>query len=145
MTIGKTIVTMILSMTLSLGAFAFAQAATRAPLEISDGHLFFAPKRSILFVLADIWPNRDAVESISAGDRDILLVATAVTVARSLLSKSDMELIDAVRVEFSYVKNMDEYARQDFGSMVRHGYVSLVRKGADVTVTENKLDFQPSR
>ena len=43
------------------------------------------------------------------------------------------------------MKNMDEYARQDFGSMVRHGYLLFQKKGTDLVLTENELDFQASK
>lgn len=145
MSVGKIVAIVILSMALMQGGAEVARAAATAPLEIAEGHLFFAPKRTTLFVLADIWPNRTSVESISAAERESLLVTTATAIAKSLMTKPDMAALDNVRVEFSYVKNMDEYARQDFSSMVRHGYVMLARKGADLAVTESKLDFQPGR
>ena len=109
------------------------------------GHLFFAAKRNTLFALVDIWPNRETVEAASPADRQNLLISSATTTAKVLLQKPDMGAIELVRIEFSYVKNMDEYARQDFGSMVRHGYLLFQRKGADLVLTENKLDFQPSK
>lgn len=120
-------------------------AEERAPLAIAEGHLFFAAKRNTLFALVDIWPNRETVEAASPADRQNLLISSAATTGKTLLQKPDMAAIDSVRIEFSYVKNMDEYARQDFGSMVRHGYLMFERKGADLALTENKLNFLPSR
>ena len=121
----------------------YAEAPT--PLVVAEGHLFFAAKRNTLFALVDIWPNRETVEAASAADRQTLLISSATTTAKKLLEKPDMSAIDSVRVEFSYVKNMDEYARQDFGSMVRHGHVLFQKKGTDLVLTENKLDFQASQ
>src|ERR1700712_5058918 len=120
-------------------------AEVPVPLVVADGHLFFAAKRNTLFALVDIWPNRETVEAASAADRQALLISSATTTAKVLLQKPDMGAIDSVRIEFSYVKNMDEYARQDFGSMVRHGYLLFQKKGTDLVLTENKLDFQASK
>ena len=53
-----------------------------------------------------------------------------------------MEGVSKVRIEFGYIKNMDEYARQDFSSMVRHGHVLPQKDSDPMRFLEEKLDFK---
>jgi hypothetical protein len=123
--------------------FWVVYAAAPAPLVVAEGHLFFAAERNTLLV--DIWPNRETVQVASKVDRQNLPISSAMTTAKMLLEKPDMSAIDSVRIEFSYVKNMDKYARQDFGSMVRHGHLLFQRKGSNLVLTENKPNSQASK
>ncbi len=109
-------------------------------LTISEKSLFFAQRRDTLFVLVDLWPQHTVLEALGA-ERDKVLLNTATFEAERLLARPGAEQVSKVRVEFGYIKNMDEYARQDFSSMVRHGYIVMHRQGSAAVVSENKLNF----
>jgi hypothetical protein len=120
-------------------------AAHSGALTIADKSVFHAQRRDTVFMLIDLWPQHQVIEALPASERDKTLLDTAYAEAKMVLAKPGPGQIEKVRVEFGYIKNMDEYARQDFSSMVRHGYVVLQKKGADLIVSENKLVFVGDR
>jgi hypothetical protein len=122
---------------LSLPAFASSPS-----LAIDSAHLFSAPRQGTLFVLIDLWPQRARLVDLPSGDRDSVLVSMAINGAKMLAAKPGMENFYRVRVEFGYIKNLDEYARNDFSSMVRFGYVLLKKEGDTFSVAEDKLDLR---
>ena len=121
----------------SLPAFASSPS-----LAIDPAHLFSAPRQGTLFVLVDLWPQRARLVDLPTGDRVSVLVSTAIDGAKMLTTKPGMENFLRVRVEFGYIKNLDEYARNDFSSMVRFGYVLLKKDGETFSVAEDKLDLR---
>lgn len=126
---------------------ALAQPAANAtvePLTITERQRYFVPRGDLLLVLIDLYPAHEKLDAMSPPERERLLTATAVAQANELGAKPDLQNVTDVRVDFSYIKNLDEYAKQDFRSMVRQGSVMLKRNGSGgtFTVTENKLDFK---
>jgi hypothetical protein len=116
--------------------------AARSGFPIDEKHVFFAPRRDTLFVLVDLYPQRAEVEALAPEKRQAALVSTAIAEAQQLMARPGVDGLSQVRVEFGYIKNMDEYARKDFSSMVRHGYVLLKKDGSAFAVVEDRLDFK---
>jgi hypothetical protein len=111
-------------------------------LSIAEGHLFFAPRQERLFVLIDLWPQHAEIEKLGQAEREEVLRTTAIREALQLLVKHGLKEVTTIRVEFSYIKSMDEYARKDFSSMVRHGFLLIHNDGGVLEIVENKLDFK---
>lgn len=135
-----------LTVTVALLGASFVAALGVSPsqaeaLTIADKSVFYAPRRDTLFMLIDLWPQHQAIEALPAKDRDKNILDTAYAEAKMVLAKPGFGQIEKVRVEFGYIKNMDEYARQDFSSIIRHGYIVLRKQGDDLIVSENKLVF----
>ena len=111
-------------------------------LRIAEGHLFFAPRQERLFVLIDLWPQHLELEKLVPAEREEALRGTATRETQLLLVKPGLEDVSTIRVEFGYIKSMDEYARKDFSSMVRHGFLLIHTDGGGLKIVENKLDFK---
>lgn len=136
-----------LAATLVLTAGVFVQQPSwaqdaKGAVTVEEKQVFFVARRDTVFALIDLYSRRAQIEALSPAEQKAALKATAEQQGRLLLAKPGMEGVSKVRIEFGYIKNMDEYARQDFSSMVRHGHVLLQKDSDSMRFLEEKLDFK---
>jgi hypothetical protein len=147
----KTLKGLLILMTVSLSEIAVAldKAAHNAStgpapaLTLSERQRYYVPRQDLLMVLLDLYPQHEQIEAMDSAGREATLLATALSQANELVTRPGFGEITRVRVEFSYIKNLDEYARRDYRSMVRHGYILVTREpGKPFAVAEIKLAFK---
>lgn len=99
------------------------------PLEIEPEDIVSGKRKDKLLVLinfAKVW------SSLTLESRNCAILVTARSVATDKLSRSEFAKLPSATVIVALVKNMDEYARPNYGGMTKFGTISFSRKAGDV-------------
>ncbi|QOZ32098.1 hypothetical protein XH92_10680 [Bradyrhizobium sp. CCBAU 53421] len=117
-----------------------ATAQTTKALDVARSNIVAAPRGERLLMLLNLQPDRDKLRALSADEVNSTLVETGKRYATEMLSDERYKSYATVEVIFAFVTSMDEYARPNYGGMVKIGTVSFKREGAEISVTANNLD-----
>jgi len=118
---------------------ASAQTPPKA-LDVARSNIVAAPRGERLLMLLNLQPDRDKLRALPADDVNSTLVETGKRYVSELLNDERYRSFSTVEVIFALVTSMDEYARPNYGGMVRIGTVSFKREGTDISVTATNLD-----
>lgn len=123
----------------SVGA---SDTAHLTSLQVDDNSVIAGPMDKQLYILMDLYPNRERIQALPAGEVKRLLLATGIKYAGAYLSRKEFKQFDKVQIDFVYVKKRDEYGRPNPLFLVQHGSVVLAH-GADGSfkVIDNRIDF----
>ena len=116
-----------------------AQTSPKA-LDVARSNIVAAPRGERLLMLLNLQPDRDKLRALPADDVNSTLVETGKRYVSELLNDERYRSYSTVEVIFTLVTSMDEYARPNYGGMVRIGTVSFKREGTDISVTATNLD-----
>ncbi|GIQ79047.1 hypothetical protein BraRD5C2_74990 [Bradyrhizobium sp. RD5-C2] len=123
-------------------ALPMSGVSAEAPkaLDVARSNIVAAPRGERLLMLLNLQPDRDKLRALPADDVNSTLVETGKRYVSELLNDERYRSFSTVEVIFALVTSMDEYARPNYGGMVRIGTVSFKREGTDISVTATNLD-----
>jgi|GEM_PF-5981498 len=123
-------------------SFLWASGSAQADrLEIGPTDMVVGPRGGGLYIMIDLFPYYDRLSGLAADQIKAVLIETAQHYSAAALSEKKFQRFDQARVAFISVLSRDEYGQKDFGSLVKHGWLSLKKSGGNLGVTEDKLDL----
>lgn len=122
---------------------ALLAAEPPRPLTIAEKSRIVVNKETHLIVVLDLKPSAEALKAAAAA-ADTLVIVTAENYAREYLSKTEYAAVPKAIVYLIAVNSMDEYNRANFDGMKRFGTLTFDRRGADVSLVDNKLALNTS-
>lgn len=125
---------------LALCAASAVQAQVVKPLEVAAKSLIAAPREGRILMLVDLQAHKKLLIEQLEPARKAAVLATALHYGTQTLQSGRFDAsLNKVEVIVAMVENMDEYARPNYGGMLRLGTVTVQRTGDKFDVIEETL------
>jgi hypothetical protein len=129
------------------GGLYLARSSTTASaelpvLQLFEDDVFFGERNGEGYLIVDIYPHSAALVSLSSEDLRSVLTATATRCAGYLYETKRFDPKQSARVSFVSIKDRNEYAEKNFGSMAKHGWIELQPGEEGLKVVGSELNLE---